>query len=262
VEVSCVILSFNSERCIGKCLDALAETFERLGISQEIWVVENGSTDGSLEIVESKSRVMPSIRIIRSETNLGTTVSRNLALRQCKGKRILVLDSDAYVDATALKVLIEELDHDESVGLVAPKLIFPDGRPQLSTDQFPTIPRKVERVVRLRQIEKCQIADCKTDVDYAISACWLFKKELLDEVGLLDEKIFYAPEDAEYCLRVWSIGYRIVYVPSATVVHDAQEKSRRLLPNRFVWLHLAGLIYHFRKHRYAFSAKRIRKRFH
>ena len=64
------------------------------------------------------------------------------------------------------------------------------------------------------------------DVDYAISAFWVIRRNAFERVGLFDEKIFYSPEDVDYCIRMWSAGYKITYVPKAEVVHDAQELSR------------------------------------
>ena len=89
-----------------------------------------------------------------------------------------------------------------------------------------------------------------TDVDYAISAFWLFHRSLLDKVGLLDEKIFYAPEDVDFCLRIWKAGYRIVYQPSACIIHHTQEISRGWKLNSAKINHLKGLVYFFIKHRY------------
>jgi GT2 family glycosyltransferase len=272
VDLSCVILSFNSSRSIRKCLESLVDAIAVNQLKAEILIVDNGSTDRSLEIISEisakqtaspnlpDSQNLPDIKLHRLEKNYGTTASRNIALRQSTGKKILILDSDAYVSPEALRGLIDYLDQHPKVGLVAPKLIFPDGRPQLSTDQFPTVSRKIERVVRLRQIEKTQVQVDSTDVDYAISACWLLTREAFDAVGLLDEAIFYAPEDVDYCLRIWKAGFRIVYEPKFVVVHDAQERSRKLLPNRFTWLHIKGLGYYFVKHRYMWSADSLRKR--
>jgi GT2 family glycosyltransferase len=260
VDLSCVILSFNSARCIQKCLDSLIQAVEANQLDSEIFVVDNGSIDDSPSIVARVAQKCPQVQLIGLEKNYGTTASRNKALAKCTGKFVLILDSDAYISPEALRGLIDFLAAQSDVGLVAPKLIFPDGRPQMSTDQFPTVGRKIERVVRLRQIEKASVASDAMDVDYAISACWLLSREVMDQVGFLDEQIFYAPEDVDYCLRIWKQGFRIVHEPRFVVVHDAQERSRSLIPNRFTWLHLKGLAYYFIKHRYLWSADRLRRR--
>ncbi|MGI9505718.1 MAG: glycosyltransferase family 2 protein, partial [Geminicoccaceae bacterium] len=84
--------------------------------------------------------------------------------------------------------------------------------------------------------------------------------DLIERVGPLDERIFYAPEDVDFCLRTWLKGQRVVYRPDLEVVHDAKERSRSLKGLLFVWRHLLGLAYFFRKHRYAFSADTLYRR--
>ena len=137
--------------------------------------------------------------------------------------------------------------------MVVPKLVYGNGNFQKSTDDFPTIFTKFRRYFFLKKIEqdegKLSISGNQS-VDYAISAFWLLKKEVIANVGLLDENIFYAPEDVDYCLRIWKAGYKIVYVPSCQVVHDAQEISRGLRINKAFWEHLKGLFYYFNKHGY------------
>jgi len=83
-------------------------------------------------------------------------------------------------------------------------------------------------------------------------------RHLLRPVGMLDERIFYAPEDTDFCLRVWKAGRRIIYLPSVAVVHHAQEISRGLKINKAKLSHLRGLVYYFFKHRYCLRRPRLR----
>jgi GT2 family glycosyltransferase len=85
------------------------------------------------------------------------------------------------------------------------------------------------------------------EVDYAISAMWIFKRELLNRVGFLDEKIFYAPEDVDYCLRIWKCGWKVVFDPAVTCIHHTQEISRKRI-GRATFQHILGLLYYFKKH--------------
>ena len=91
-------------------------------------------------------------------------------------------------------------------------------------------------------------------VDYAISAFWMLKREAMEKVGLLDENIFYAPEDVDYCLRIWKAGYQIFYAPQIWSIHNAREISRGAKINSSTIKHLQGLLYYFRKHRYLFQS--------
>jgi GT2 family glycosyltransferase len=260
---SAVILSFNSARYIEKCVASLLAAFATFEQPCEILIFDNGSSDNSTALVAALVERHPAhVKALYSDVNLGTTVSRNRALAVARGAFILILDSDATIDGMALGILQAALQADASIGIAVPQLRYPDGRFQLSTDQFPTIARKIQRFFTLRAMEgSAQPRHGAGDVDYAISACWLLPRAVVERVGPLDEKIFYSPEDVDYCVRVWLAGYRIVYLPTAVAIHDAQELSRRAKFFRFTLSHAGGLLYLFRKHRYAFSRRGLVRRF-
>jgi len=261
MDVSAVILSFNSIKYIEKCIVELFASYEESSLKGEAFVVDNGSIDGSLEVLELlKKKYGKALTVIALNRNTGTTYSRNQALKICQGEKILIMDSDAYMNAKALTGMFGKLNKHESVGLVIPKLTYPDGRAQISVDKFPTITHKIKRFLFLKNMEAKPSNDSEGYVDTAISATWLLKKDTVSKVGLLDEKIFYSPEDIDYCLRIWQSGYKILHVPQFTVVHDAQELSRGFKINKFTFLHAKGLLYFFRKHGYMFSLKSLYKR--
>jgi GT2 family glycosyltransferase len=260
--ISAVVLSFNSARDLDRCLGALTEALDTLGAGHEIWVVENGSGDASPALLRQWVDRRPDlVRPIFSPVNLGTTASRNRALAQARGDYVLVLDSDAYVDAEALRGLRQYLAQTPTAGLVAPLLRYGDGRFQLSADEFPTFWRKVVRMFYLRKLEQAHaVPPQPTEVDYAISACWLLPMHVVRLVGPLDERIFYSPEDVDYCIRVGLGGYAVIYNPNFSAVHDAQELSRSKKLNGFFSRHLLGMFYLFFKHRYFLSARGLRSR--
>jgi GT2 family glycosyltransferase len=263
VRVSAVILSFNSARYIEACIRSLAAALAPAADRDEIWVVENGSTDGSVAILQRLEQEFAELRVIYCAHNTGTTVSRNLALRRARGRYIMIIDSDVEVEAGTIDALIAVLDREPRCGIAAPRLVFPDGRPQLSTDAFPTIGRKLQRFVALRRIESAVKPPARDElrrVDYAISAFWAMRREMLDRVGYFDERIFYSPEDVDYCLRVWQAGYAVLHVGAAEAVHDGQEVSRRFARPLFMLRHVKGLLYLFCKHRYGFGLHGIHHR--
>ena len=263
LDVSAVVLSFNSAAYIEKCIASLFDSFAQCGLSGEVHVVENGSSDESVNILKKLLKTFPErLHVVFQAENTGTTRSRNRALRKCSGKSILVLDSDAYMNPHALAQLMAYQKNHPVAGLVVPKLTYPDGRFQLSVDTFPTLVRKLVRLYALRTLENSVTVQNTGPVDYAISACWLLQSEVLDTIGLLDENIFYSPEDVDYCIRLWKAGYQVHYFPEASVVHDAQEISRpkHFLINTFTVRHAKGLVYLFAKHRYVFSLKSLYKK--
>ena len=262
MDYSITILTFNSEPYIRKCLVSLVESFNNLSASYEIFVIDNGSKDKSKDITrEVISEYSANIQLIEFDHNTGTTFSRNQGLAKSTGEFIIVMDSDAYANPEAIEVLSKYLKENPRCGLAVPKLIYPDGRFQMSTDVFPTFVRKLQRFLFLKKMEQAspQAVSQNQQVDYAISAFWMFPQSVLKKVGLLDEKIFYSPEDVDFCIRIWKSKHSIDYLPSVSIVHDAQEisRSKGFKINMFTLSHIKGLFYLFLKHRYFFSGKKF-----
>jgi GT2 family glycosyltransferase len=253
VDISFLVLTWNSRRYLEECLGSIARSVSA-GCSYEILVLDNGSSDGTAELLARLAQ-QDSARVsaFYEPVNTGTTRSRNKLCDAARGELLCFLDSDVVLEGGVVEQLVSVLEEQPSVGIVAPRIVYPSGLWQKSFDQFPTLIDKFHRFLRLRQIEekeRRQELATAVDVDYAISAFWLMRRSLFDAVGPLDEKIFYAPEDVDFCLRVWKAGYSVRYVPSVSVTHHTQEISRGFRLNRAKWEHVKGLLYYFRKHRY------------
>jgi GT2 family glycosyltransferase len=93
-------------------------------------------------------------------------------------------------------------------------------------------------------------------VDYVIGACQVIRRVALERVGLLDEWIFYGPEDIDFCLRLRASGWHVVYNPDATILHLERRVARSFF-SFLGWQHLWGVLYYFCKHRYLFSRRRL-----
>jgi GT2 family glycosyltransferase len=256
LDLSFVILTWNSARYVEKCLSDIDRALEGAGLSYEILVLDNGSGDGTQAIL-GRLAAASGGRIVAcyEPVNTGTTRSRNRLLALAKGRFVCVMDSDVEFPAGVIEALLALLSSDEGIGVVVPRIFYPSGAWQKSFDRFPTLFDKINRFFRLRAIEASEGrrqagARQPAHVDYAISAFWLMRRDLLRTVGLLDERIFYAPEDVDFCLRVWKAGLRIVYVPTVSIVHHTQEISRGFKLNKAKLVHLQGLVYYFMKHRY------------
>lgn len=256
MDLSFVILTWNSEKYISKCLSSIVISLESSYLSYEVLIVDNGSQDNTINIIEAQKDI--NIRLIKLDWNTGTTYSRNIAVQRAIGEFICIMDSDVELQPGTIEKLITNLKKNYLLGIAAPKLIYPNGRRQKTTDLFPTIQRKITRYFFLRKIEKTEETDKKSntvhEVDYAISALWVLKKDMINKIGPLDENIIYSPEDADYCLRVWKAGYHILYNPEVFAVHHTQEITRSFKCSKATVEHIKGLFYYFRKHRYYFRA--------
>jgi GT2 family glycosyltransferase len=255
MQLSIIVLTWNSDAYIGTCLQSIIESIHLSRNDYEIFVVDNGSTDQTREqLAQYQAKYGALITPILLDSNLGTTYPRNLALKKASGNYIAVMDSDIEVNPDTFSTLIDALVADEKTGLVAPRLVYGSGALQKSTDQFPTLLRKAHRYLLLKHLEsresRAPAQQESVPVDYAISAFWLFRQSLPAEIGYLDEKFFYAPEDVDFCLRVWKSGRHVRYVPASYAIHYAQEISRGLVFNKATAEHLRGLLYYFAKHRY------------
>lgn len=257
MDISIIILTWNSEKYIEKCLQSIINDIYSFDYSVEIFIVDNGSIDTTNKIINDfKILYSNIIKPIFLKENVGTTISRNIALKKSTGEYICILDSDVEIPIGTFQILIDEYNKIDKIGLIAPKIVYPNGKFQKSTDVFPTIFTKFFRFFFLKLIENKNnnVINRQASVDYAISAMWLFNKKIIKTVGYLDENIFYAPEDVDYCLRIWKKGLSVIYCPFVTVTHHTQEISRGFKFNAAFYNHLKGLMYFFKKHNYVFKS--------
>lgn len=273
-KVGFVILTWNSQNCIKACLESIfAMDAEKL--SRRIVVIDNGSTDNTVALLDAFANFTQgqknfSCDVIRLKKNIGTTRSRNMGIKKLLDENygieyICILDSDTVVNTEAMLSLINVLD-DRSVGIVGPKMHSKDMTYQRSGRQIPTLTEKLMKVIPIKGIQKkgqaleavIQGNGCgSVEVGYLMSACWMMRKDIIDRVGYLDEKIFYAPEDVDYCIRSWLAGQKVMYCYDADILHEWQRLSRKKLFSKHNYEHIKGLIYMFAKHRYCFNAGKI-----
>ncbi|HEV8716125.1 MAG TPA: glycosyltransferase family 2 protein [Candidatus Binatia bacterium] len=259
MKASVVILSWNSTEVLGLCLASLALGFTSR--DYEVIVVDNGSrglTPAALRYA------FPWVQLVVNRKNRGVAPARNQAMRLTQGEYIILLDDDTLMRPGVFTQLLAYMDTHPDVGLCGPKLIDLQGRLQLSCRFFPTVGDKLARrfpfAFAQRISRAAEMADwdhnCVREVDYVIGACQVIRRAALAEVGLLDERIFYGPEDIDLCLRMRQAGWRVVYNPTAVVVHHERRIARSFL-SRLGWKHLWGVIYYFCKHGYLFSRHRL-----
>jgi hypothetical protein len=267
--VSFVILCWNSEKYIEKCLDSIIAVNN---ITRHIIVIDNGSTDNTKAIINKfisvgADKELLTFEFLKLDKNYGTTYSRNVGIKHIQKHYpetdfFCILDSDTVINQGAMTELIKALENDEKCGIVGPRLHNSDGTYQVSGRNIPTLTEKIYKVFPIKSIQRKgeQMQICidmnnpKTqEVGYLMSACWLVKREVVEKIGLLDEKIFYAPEDVEYCVRCWKAGYSIKYCAEADIIHEWQRLSRKKLFSKHNLEHIKGLLYFYNKHGYAFK---------
>ena len=256
-DISFIILSMNSEKYLDRCFRSIISKSSSEDLFYEIIVIDNGSTDASLDILKRYSETYPqNFKTIFFSKNMGTTHTRNIGLKQALGKYICILDSDTQILEGSFTDVFQILDIDRNIGIVAPRLVLANGEIQKSIKKFPTFWHKILKLPQALFAIKLKDFDfynefpyrLKRPVESAISACWFFRKNLILDVGYLDENIFYSPEDIEYCMRIHKLGLKIIYFPDFVVLHDTQQISHRDPFSILSLKHFFGLIYYFKKH--------------
>ncbi len=257
IDLSFVILTWNSRKFLNACFDTVIGSCEEQGIDYEILISDNGSTDLSHDIFDHYSKKLgDKFQVTYLGENKGTTYPRNIAIKKARGKYICVLDSDTEIRQGNYRDLFKLFDNDSSLGMVTPQLLLPDGSIQHSAKKFPTFVLKLKKILKAVGNLKINDNDFYEDfpfysprtIDTAISACWFFPKTLTSHIGYLDERIFYAPEDLDYCVRVRKGGMKILYWPDFKVLHNTQQISHRKPFSKVSRSHFYGLIYYFKKH--------------
>lgn len=255
-KVSFVILSWNSEKYLEKCLDSIINL---KNIDYEIILVDNGSTDNSIDIIEKFMKKNNKIQLIKLEKNYGTTISRNKGLHKIKNTDyICILDSDTIINDNAILLMSNYLKKNSKVGIVGPEMINGEGERQIPYRRFPTWKIKLLKACPIKKISKLgeQIENYDVDnlpddfeCDYLISACWMMRFKTYKLNGDLDEKIFYSPEDVEYCMRVRKNNLSIVHMKNAQIVHFYQRISKKKLISKANLTHLWGIHYVLKKYK-------------
>lgn len=268
VDISFIILTRNSQTLIERCLISYSYSIYQAGLKAEFIVVDNGSQDGTVEKVKRIFLNLPENcvgYIITLPKNIGTTKSRNQGLKKATGYFCVICDSDTEFMNGDWGKAISFLRENKQVGIIAGRMYYEDKTTQQSVKRFPTLG---DKLLKLRKTF-LKMSESTTDyynnfdwsktqeVDTAISAFWLFRKDLLEQIGLLDENIFYAPEDIDFCLRSWKIGKKIVYYPEIEIMHKTQRISHAKPLSYIALSHLCGLFYYFSKHHYLFFRKKL-----
>lgn len=261
MNLSIVILTWNSKGDIDQCLCSVKRSLPSR-LETEIIVIDNGSMDGSAQHLKIH---YPEIKLIVNNHNKGVAPARNQGLAKAKGEYILILDIDTSIENNLINVMIQTMQNDNQIGLCGPKLVGINGKLQYSCRNFPTVMSKIYRQLpynlqnhflnkeELRDWDHCT----QREVGYVIGACQFIRKTALEDVGMLDSKMFYGVEEIDFCLRLWKKGWKVVYNPNSEVIHFEQRLSRKRVLSRLQIEHIRSLVIYFLKHRYLFKVPSV-----
>ena len=220
MDLSIIIVNWNTKNLLLQCLESVYQTIKR--IEMEVFVVDNGSIDGS--IAAAKGR-FPEVKFIQNEINLGFARANNQALSLAKGRYLLLLNPDTQVKKGALERLISFMDAHPEAGGAGAQLLNSDGSRQNSIANFPSLATELLNKSLLRWLfpkaypgkERNYLEPI--EVDSVIGACMVVKRDAIEPVGLLDEGYFLFLEETDWCYRMKRTGWKIYHVPQAEIYH-------------------------------------------
>jgi GT2 family glycosyltransferase len=253
VEISVVIVAWNARHYLELCLESLAKdpTWRRM----EVLVVDNASADDTTEMI---GRKYPWVNLIKSKENLGFSKGNNVAIRECQGRYIALVNPDVIVFPGCLDALADFLDENPKVGNVGPRVFNPDMTQQSTCRRFPTLWNNFCAATQLERAFKGWRFFAGEHMFYfphdrllavnVIVGCFsMIRRETFDEVGLLDEDLFMYGDDVDWCRRAWNAGWQCVFYPGARAIHD-RGKTTAPFPVRFAVAQQKSVLHYWTKH--------------
>jgi hypothetical protein len=234
LDISVVVVSFNTRDLLRECLQSLAQECE--GIASETFLVDNVSRDGSADMVQTE---FPEVKLIRSDVNLGFAAANNRAFPLARGRYVVLLNSDAFLERGALRRAGEHMDAEPETGLGGGRLVGRDGSWQPSARKFPSLLNDFLTLTGLAaryphsrffgQFDRTW-ADVNqaADVDWVPGAFSIIRRDVLNRVGYFDESFFLYYEEVDLCRRIRQAGFNIRYWPDVTVIHLGGESSKTI----------------------------------
>jgi len=226
ISISIIIVTYNSEKEIVNCINSLLP--QMLDLNGEIIIIDNNSIDSTIHLI--KELEIKNISIIQNSDNLGYTIANNQGIKNAKGEHLFILNPDTLVPNGVINNLLNKIQDDKNCGAIAPQLRFPDGRIQNSCRRFPRRRDILYESIGLSKLFKISKEfnywkmgdfDHKNTcmADQPAGAALLIPKNIIEEIGLLDEQFPMFFSDVDICKRIWDAGYNVQYNTNSFITH-------------------------------------------
>lgn len=248
LDVSIVIINYKTIELTTACIHSVIEHTK--GVHYEIILIENGTNEFNHENTKQWS---DKLQLIISPENIGFSKANNLGIAQAKAKYILLLNSDTYLQQDAITATYQFLEKNKQVGVVSPRLVYPDGRHQSVAQRFPSVRYGLFELLRIQKLIPKRLAGKillgsffnhqeTVAVDWVWGAFFMFPKSILNQLpmGKLDDSYFMYWEDVQWCWDIARLGYKIYFFADAELVHIHQgskgQKNELMKRNGVVFL--------------------------
>ncbi len=253
-KLSIIIVSWNVKNFLSKCLYSLYEYRKNLNI--EVIVVDNNSTDGSVEIIRNK---FPDSKIIANKKNLGFAKANNQGIAVSNADLILLLNPDTEIMEGTLQKMVEFMQKNEKAGIAGCKHLNPDFTFQPSVRRFPNfliILMLITKIAKIFPNNRLFLSYLAKDidnsknqqVDQVAGSFFLIKKKLIDQIENFDEKFFIWFEEVDMCKRAKNAGWQVWYVAQAQMIHHGGQSFKQQLLIRNQKNFLKSALYYLKKH--------------
>ncbi|MBI1315976.1 glycosyltransferase [bacterium] len=256
MKLSIVIVNYNVAALLEQCLHSVRAAAAKVEGGVEVWVVDNASVDGSVEMLRER---FDWVRLIASERNLGFSAGNNLAIRQCTGTWILLLNPDTILPEDALVCSLAEAETSEDIGGLGIRMLNQQGyflpeskrglpKPMSAFYKFSGLIRLFPRSKRFAHYYLGHLdPEQNADVEVLSGAYMLLRKSALDQIGTLDERFFMYGEDIDLSYRLLKAGYRNRYLSHPSIVHYKGESTRKA-SLRYVYVFYQAMALFVQKH--------------
>lgn len=251
--LSIIIVNLNTLDLTKGCIESIY--INKPNFSFEVIVTDNGSSDGSVEMLKKFDRKYKNFTAIFNDTNTGYGKANNQGIKRAKGQYLLLLNNDTVVYKNSLQTLVDFAQKTPDAGVVGSKLLNLDGSLQSSCFNFPTIPNAIKEYFLGQKGLFDKFAPKGKNpaaVDAVVGAVFLITPKARELVGLLDERYFAYFEDIDYCRQVWRKGLKVYYLPDSVITHyhgatfeklaDESQRWKKLIPSSKVY---HGLVKHY-----------------
>lgn len=233
MDVSIIVVNWNTKALLCDCLKSI---YEQAGdVDFEVIVIDNASTDGSVEMVKKS---FPQVTLIENSENRGFAAANNQGIAIAKGRYVLLLNSDTIVLASAIAKTVSFADSHPEVGVVGCRVLNSDRTLQKTCFMFPSILNMILSSTYLYKLfprsrffgrERMTWWDRNDirEVDVVTGCFMLVKREAIEQVGIMDERFFMYGEETDWCYRFKQAGWKILFAPCAEIIHLGGQSARK-----------------------------------